>query len=476
MSLTKATFSMVDGAPVNILDYGADPTGVANSTLAIQAALDTGKSVFVPDGNFLVTDTLTVTTPFQEIYGAGRGSSQITFTFASSKIGFDIQPAGGLAAENIIVSHLFLLGTANVSKLVNIGGPQVQILNNRLRNNTSGGSVIWLEDENIGTGVYNFGARIAYNLIYGSLAGGTGGGFGIYLGLYNQSTSICFNNIENNNTHVYVNGATSQITIDSNVMQRCNDTQQAIYLNKDGSAMPCYEVNITRNYFEQVHLVVVLDNANFQNLVISHNYAYRSTAASKLSSAFYVTGANTSAGTQNIWVENNHVEDYNAVFLLDGEYGATRLISTKGNSLNGTTNWAVGTYATHAYTTRQTNAFFTKKITAGAIVAEDVLRIESVSCTYEVPIQWETHETAERLRFYYVPVGAAQVVVNLYKRNTSASAPAAVLVATLTATTEAFHEIALSGLADPLTQYYAEVTTSGGTASYTYPFNLYLRA
>jgi hypothetical protein len=475
MSLTKASYSLINGAPVNILDYGAS-TSSADNTAAIQAALDTGLNVYIPSGNFVCTDTLTVTTPWQEIYGSGRGSAQITFTFASSKIALNIQPASGIAAENIIISHVYLLGSANVSKLINIGGPQVQILNNRLRNNTPNGSVIWLEDENVGNDVYNFGARIAYNLIYGSLSGGANGGYGIYLGLANQSTSICFNNIENNDIHLYINGTTSQLTVDSNVMQRCNDTQQAVFLNRNLSAMPCYEVNITRNYFEEVHRVFVLDNANFQNLVISHNYAYRSTASSKASSAFYISGTETSASSTNIWVENNHAEDYNSLFLLDGEYGATRLISTKGNTLNGTNFWAQGTYAVYAYTTRQTNPFFTKKITAGSIVAEDVLRIESVSCTYQVPIQWETHERAERLRFYYVPVGAAQVVVNLYKRNTSTSAPAAVLVATLTATTEAFHEIALSGLADPLTQYYAEVTTSGGTSSYTYPFNLYLRA
>lgn len=40
MALTKATYSMIDGASVNVLDYGADPTGTADSTAAIQAAVD----------------------------------------------------------------------------------------------------------------------------------------------------------------------------------------------------------------------------------------------------------------------------------------------------------------------------------------------------------------------------------------------------------------------------------------------------
>ena len=37
MSLTKVTYSMVSGAPVNVRDYGADPTGATDSYAAYQA-------------------------------------------------------------------------------------------------------------------------------------------------------------------------------------------------------------------------------------------------------------------------------------------------------------------------------------------------------------------------------------------------------------------------------------------------------
>jgi hypothetical protein len=39
MSLTKVSYSMVNGAPANVLDFGADPTGVADSTAANVAAI-----------------------------------------------------------------------------------------------------------------------------------------------------------------------------------------------------------------------------------------------------------------------------------------------------------------------------------------------------------------------------------------------------------------------------------------------------
>lgn len=46
---------MINGAPINVLDYGADPTGVANSTAAIQAAVDAGGTVYFPAGTYQIT-------------------------------------------------------------------------------------------------------------------------------------------------------------------------------------------------------------------------------------------------------------------------------------------------------------------------------------------------------------------------------------------------------------------------------------
>lgn len=63
MGLTKVTFSMIDGAAINVIDYGADPTGVADSAAAIQAAIDAapaqGTIVFAP-GTYLISQTITL--------------------------------------------------------------------------------------------------------------------------------------------------------------------------------------------------------------------------------------------------------------------------------------------------------------------------------------------------------------------------------------------------------------------------------
>ena len=60
MPLTKASYSMVTGAPLNILDYGADPTGVADSSAAFALVVGSNRNVIVPAGNYRVTSTVTI--------------------------------------------------------------------------------------------------------------------------------------------------------------------------------------------------------------------------------------------------------------------------------------------------------------------------------------------------------------------------------------------------------------------------------
>jgi hypothetical protein len=76
MSLTKVSYSMVSGAVVNVLDYGADPTGATSSQSAFVAALATGNSVYIPKGTYLVTGGL-VLPDNKTMFGDGVNLSQL---------------------------------------------------------------------------------------------------------------------------------------------------------------------------------------------------------------------------------------------------------------------------------------------------------------------------------------------------------------------------------------------------------------
>lgn len=94
MSLTKVTYAMIQGEAANILDYGADPTGVEDSTTAIQAALDDSSAIVIPIGNFKITSTLNMNTG-NFIFGMGRDSI-ITSTYDGGAIaGKGVTPSSG---------------------------------------------------------------------------------------------------------------------------------------------------------------------------------------------------------------------------------------------------------------------------------------------------------------------------------------------------------------------------------------------
>ena len=75
MALTKATYSMIDGAVADVLDYGAVGNGVADDTAAIQAAFDAvgvNGEVYFPAGTYKTSAGINATCSF---YGDGSGTT-----------------------------------------------------------------------------------------------------------------------------------------------------------------------------------------------------------------------------------------------------------------------------------------------------------------------------------------------------------------------------------------------------------------
>lgn len=61
---------MINGASANVLDFGADPTGAADSAAAFQAALDSGSEcVWIPVGTYRFNSGITITNSGQTLVG-----------------------------------------------------------------------------------------------------------------------------------------------------------------------------------------------------------------------------------------------------------------------------------------------------------------------------------------------------------------------------------------------------------------------
>lgn len=119
MALTKVTYSMIDGISVNAVDYGADPTGVNDSTAAIQAACDyvnsltdkrvlTGSTlnavsagyVYFPNGYYKISGTITVASNGY-LALVGEESSVIYGTGTKSVKAFTSSAAWRVHVENL---------------------------------------------------------------------------------------------------------------------------------------------------------------------------------------------------------------------------------------------------------------------------------------------------------------------------------------------------------------------------------------
>ena len=84
MGLTKATYSLINGAALNVLDFGADPTGTDDSLAAIQDAIDSAGDnvqIYFPSGTYKVTGSIDLTQcEGVHLVGAGQLATEIFST------------------------------------------------------------------------------------------------------------------------------------------------------------------------------------------------------------------------------------------------------------------------------------------------------------------------------------------------------------------------------------------------------------
>lgn len=128
MSLTKVTYSMISGASVNVLDYGAVGDGATDDTAAFTAAIaaltavvpnsaignappaiPAGGTVFIPNGTYKITSTISVNTNITLTSGmvSSRGNGEnlyygVVFYNAVSSGPCVLLARGGASIEGVL--------------------------------------------------------------------------------------------------------------------------------------------------------------------------------------------------------------------------------------------------------------------------------------------------------------------------------------------------------------------------------------
>ena len=149
MSLTKVSYSMIQGSPVSIVDYGAVGDGVTDNTVAIQAAFDSSNDVFIPTGIFLHTG-VTISVQGKTVFGNGN-NSVLKLKNASNKSNITV------SANYITIQQLSLDGNkanqtdvtdVNASGVWSTGVSNLSILNCEIDNAKRNGIASNAQNEN----------------------------------------------------------------------------------------------------------------------------------------------------------------------------------------------------------------------------------------------------------------------------------------------------------------------------------------
>jgi parallel beta-helix repeat protein len=111
MALTKARYELILGAPINVLDFGADPTGATDSYSAIQGAIDAasangGGQVFLPQGTYATTTAIKPKSNV-EIFGEGVASKIICSGFQAIGMTKDDAPDASTPHVNVKLSNFY---------------------------------------------------------------------------------------------------------------------------------------------------------------------------------------------------------------------------------------------------------------------------------------------------------------------------------------------------------------------------------
>jgi hypothetical protein len=309
MSLTKASYSMITGAPVNVKDYGATGNGVTNDAAAIQAAItaaqSTNSGVFLPAGDYFCGTTgLTIS---ESIHLFGENGANIFFSSGFSGTGLTVN------AEYVKLSNFVILApfSSSVPTAVAIDVLQAHIV--------------------------MFGVRVE------PLGSGTYHGFNIGLRLAEYSHSIVSCTITAYSYGIYSNVANAVYLTGTGASARNAASGAGIYMN-GGSGSSIQQCNVEGDSFAGIYL----DDGGTVNSGTG-SCAITGCYLEGQVNGIYVLGSATAGGVKGLSINGNFISSSGLVTALNGIV-ANRVIglAITGNTINGyqTSGITIGASAT----------------------------------------------------------------------------------------------------------------------------------
>lgn len=119
MSLTKVSYSMITGAVVNVLDFGADASGVSDSAPAIQAAIDsvTTGVIYLPAGTYKIASKISANKSGINIVGDGADVTNIVPTSAITTTAIEINNGSWNDVTEVYTSTGTSIGSSSIQDL-----------------------------------------------------------------------------------------------------------------------------------------------------------------------------------------------------------------------------------------------------------------------------------------------------------------------------------------------------------------------
>lgn len=334
MALTKVTYSMIDGAYVNVLDFGATGDGTTDDTAAIQAAIDSfgasGGTVFLPKPttSYLVSTLQMPTTGIITLLGSGKEVVCLVGDGSGPVIKTGIYPSSSLSDyRNLQYRNLRIQNTNHPCIQQHVA---VNFVVENCALTTTGANTLDV--------AYSFRARIVGNRI------STSGAFTAISCVDNSNGLVIDANVvTGGSAGNCINVEQSQgVAITNNIMETCGGFGISISSEVVTGSGNCNGVVVTGNYLEAIRYPFKFGKeATVSGLICRGNYVGNINIGTAGDYCFYI------ARVRDASIENNSCSGKGTEYFIGFGYKVSSGITVLNDSSiqNNFINGFVGNYA-----------------------------------------------------------------------------------------------------------------------------------